>query len=49
MSYSKLAIFLLKKKKTLSFQQTAIYYDTKAIKVVMYIKAVQDVLSGFMK
>ena len=36
-------------KKPLSFQRTAFYYDTKAIKVVMYIKAVQDGFSGFMK
>lgn len=36
-------------KKPFSFQQTAFYYDTKVIKVVMYIKAVQDVFSGFME
>lgn len=42
-------LFFCWKKKPLSFQQTAFHYDTKAIKVVTYIKAVQDVLSGFMK
>lgn len=43
----KLAIFCWKM--ALSFHELPFIYDTKAIKVVMYIKAVQDVFSGFMK
>jgi hypothetical protein len=35
--------------KILSFEQTVFYYNPRAIKVVMYIKVVQDVFSSFIK